>query len=289
MTGLFVVLGVCLMGVEYTHAASHIELRDNFETASLDLKRWSLRRMTQKRHWIDANVYRDGKGALAIRVQGNDLDLECQCQQNEVREAADRRLKFGEDAWYAFSFMIRGKAAPAGKQRWVIGGWKQETNGSAFMAQRYDHGVFHITLESGDRRVLLASARQDAKGFLDLLKSGSQEGFGFVGDTKRYQGASDLKIEYGADPVLPDPGADWVDMMYRVRGGLAGDGLVEVFANGKLVVRATGTVGVPQVGGPTQYFKMGHNRAPMPGAATLYLDNFRRGATRDAVEFRVVQ
>lgn len=190
-----ILLGCCPVFLAPSPGAAdnHIELRDVFETSPLDLTRWSLRRMKHKRHWIDGNVYRQGQGALAIRVQGNDLDLECRCQQNEVREASDRRLNYGEDAWYAFSFKVVGKAALTGSQRWVIGGWKQETNGSAFMAQRFDRGVFHITVESGNTRVLLASARENAKRFIDLLQSGAEGGFGFVGDTKRYKGTSTLR------------------------------------------------------------------------------------------------
>ncbi len=66
-------------------------------------------------------------------------------------------------------------------------------------------------------------------------------------------------------------------MTYRIKGGLNGDGLVEVYANGKFIARASGTIGVRDVAGPTQYFKIGHNRHPMPGTATLFVDNFRRG------------
>lgn len=277
---------LALLWVSPGTASDRISLHDDFETGQLDESRWSLRRMHKRRHWIDKTYFRAGGRALAIRVKGFDLDRECGCQQNEVREANHRRLNFGDEAWYAFSFMIRGVGSPSGSQRWVIGGWKQETGGSAFLAQRFDRGIFHITLESGDTRVLLASAQGEAKSFMDVLKSGFLGPFSFLAEPARYSGESDITLTYGDDPQLPDPGNMWVDMMYRIKGGIDGNGFVEVYANGKFIVRAEGTVGVKEMGGPTQYFKMGHNRAPMPGIATLYMDNFKRGATRQEVESR---
>ncbi len=259
---------------------SEIELADTFDTAPLDPKRWSTYRVPQKRHWIDRHTVFSGKGALAIRVKGNDIGADCQCQQNEIREASKRRLKFGQEAWYSFRLRIRGTWPPTGGQRWVIGGWKQETDGSAFLAQRFDRGVFHITVESGNTRVLLASSTRKATGFLEVLKKGLFEGFEFVGDTERYSGEHDLQIAYGPDPILPDPAKDWVKMDYRVKGGLKGDGIVEVYADDRLIVSAKGTIGVSPSAGPTQYFKIGHNRDLMPGTATLFLDEFSRTEER---------
>jgi hypothetical protein len=35
---------------------------------------------------------------------------------------------------------------------------------------------------------------------------------------------------------------------------------------------------------PTQYFRFGHNRAPMPGTSTIHIDRFRRGSSKAEVE-----
>ena len=264
-------------------ADNPVELSDDFETAPLDTKRWSLYRMPNKRYWIDRHTVFRGKGSLAIRVKGSDITKDCNCQQSELREASKRRLNFGDDAWYAFTMRIRGTWPRTGGQRWVIGGWKQETGGSAFIAQRFDRGVLHITVESGETRVLLATAGRESGGFLDALAKGVGGGFEFIGDRSKYKGVHDLKIEYGPNPVLPDPAQDWVSMVYHIRGGLNGTGMVEVFANGQFIARATGTIGVTQMAGPTQYFKIGHNRHPMPGTATLFLDNFARASSREGL------
>lgn len=265
-------------------AEKPVALSDNFEIAPLDTGRWSLYRAPDKRYWIDRHTVFRGKGSLAVRVKGSDISEDCQCQQTELREASTRRLNFGDDAWYGFTMRIRGTWPRSGGQRWVIGGWKQETDASAFIAQRFDRGVFHITIESGDTRVLLATAGQETGGFLDALAKGIGGGFEFVADRSKYEGTHDLKIEYGPNPVLPDPAEDWVSLVYHVRGGLNGTGLIEVFANGQFIARATGTIGVENMAGPTQYFKIGHNRHLMPGTATLFLDDFARASTRQGLQ-----
>jgi hypothetical protein len=73
-------------------------------------------------------------------------------------------------------------------------------------------------------------------------------------------------------------------MVYHVRGGLDRNGLVEIYANGRFIVRARGTIGVPGPAAMRQYLRLGHNRAPMPGTSTVYFDRIRRGTSRADVE-----
>ena len=257
---------------------------EDFEAGPLDQSLWSLYRVGERHHWIDHRVVRYGLGALAIRVRGSDYDPICLCQISEIREAPAQRLTFGEDAWYAFSFRIDGRGPVTGDQRWQIGGWKQESDGSPFLAQRYDKGVFHVTLDSGDSRVLVATSAGEANSFFAQLQEGIANQFAFVSEPSKFDGRDDVSIEYGLDPILPDPRLGWVDMVYRVKGGLAGDGIVEIYANDRFIARATGTIGVFGAEDPTQYFRFGHNRAPMPGTATIHIDRFRRGASKAEVE-----
>lgn len=265
-------------------ASAKTTVSDDFEAATINLKNWSLVHMPGKRHWIDKRLKRAGKSALAIRVKGNDLDKRCNCQVSEIREANNVRLQFGKDAWYAYSFKISGRGGDANKSRWQIAGWKQETDGSPFISQRYDNGVFHITLESGSSRVLIATAHGKADNFVSAMAKGLMSQFGFLTQKEKYDGKDDITLAYGKNPILPNPNRNWVDMMFHVRGGINGDGILEVFANGRFIARATGTIGVKDFDGNSQYFRFGHNRAAMPGTATLYLDRFRRGDTRADVE-----
>ena len=75
-------------------------------------------------------------------------------------------------------------------------------------------------------------------------------------------------------------------MLYRVRGGRNGRGLIEIWANGTFIARVQGSIGYDDAMGPTQYFKIGHYRDPIAAATTLYFDDFRRGDNRDTVEPR---
>ncbi|MEN0041033.1 MAG: heparin lyase I family protein, partial [Pseudomonadota bacterium] len=45
-----------------------------------------------------------------------------------------------------------------GSTRWVIGQWKEESKASPFVAQRFDNGVFHITVQNNDKREVVAAA-----------------------------------------------------------------------------------------------------------------------------------
>ena len=249
-------------------AAAQPDLVDNFEKGDLNPSLWSRARLPVQRAWIQSGGAREGSNSLAIRVKGSDLDKTCGCQRIEIREAPQRRLPFGSDSWYAFSFRVEGQPSLAGSQRWVIVAWKQEAEGGPFLAQRFDEGVFHITLESGSHRVLLATSKGEVRSFAERLQSGLMAPFSFVSDPELYSGATDLTIEYGDNPVLPDPRKEWVDMLYHVKGGLDGNGLVEVYANGKFIVRAKGTIGVPGPAAMRQYLRLGHNRSPMPGTST---------------------
>ena len=257
---------------------------DGFERAPLDKTFWTLSHVGDRRLWIDRHVFHNGKGSLAIRIKGSDYDGDCKCQISEIREAPAVRLPFGTDVWYGFSFRIEGFGGLTGSTRWQIGGWKQDADGSPFVAQRFDEGIFHITVESGTSRVLVATAMGDSESFFEAVKAGLVKSMGFVSEPEKYDGKDDVKLVYGDNPVLPDPRKHWVDMVYHIKGGLNGDGLLEVYADGRFIARATGTIGLKQAGGPNQYFRFGHHRAPMPGTATVYIDDFRRGSSRAEVD-----
>jgi len=264
-------------GIAISHA-------DGFERTPLDSTFWTLEHVGNRRLWIDRHVVRTGKGALAIRIKGSDYNAVCKCQISEIREVSAVRLPFGTDVWYGFSFRIEGFGGLTGSTRWQIGGWKQDADGSPFVAQRFDDGIFHITLESGTSRVLVAAAMGNKESFFEAVKAGLVRSMGFVSEPEKYDGKDDVKLVYGENPVLPDPRKHWVDMVYHIKGGLNGDGLVEVYADGRFIARATGTIGLKNASGPNQYFRFGHHRAPMPGTATIYIDDFRRGTSRAEVD-----
>jgi len=261
-------------------------ISDDFENKPINTTIWSLRHMPERRYWFDKTHKRSGKKSLAIRVKGYDLDKRCNCQVSEIRERTDQRTNFGDEVWYSFSFLVKGRGGSTNDTRWQIASWKQETDGSPFLAQRFDNGIFHITIESGKSRVLIATADGKPESFISKMSKGLMSQFGFLSQKEKYDGDDDITLAYGEYPILPNPQKGWVDMMYHIKGGLKEDGFVEIFANGHFVARASGTIGVKDFSGPTQYFRFGHNRAAMPGTATIYFDNFRRGDKRIDVERR---
>ncbi len=257
---------------------------DGFDTPAIDKSLWTL---PDNAGGIASgrSPKVSGAGALAVTVSTKNADAACGCERIELRESQDVALDFGTEAWYRFSFRIDGDRWRSGDQRWIIAAWKQQVDGSPFLAFRYDRNVFHVTVQSAGVRHVLASSLVDSRMLMKVLDSGHTSRFGFISDSEQYAGASDLQLNFNRNStILPDPYENWVDMMVRVKGGLRGDGVVEVYANGQFVASATGTIGIPGAESNRQYLRLGHNRDRIPGSATLMIDNYRRGATRAEVE-----
>ena len=267
-------------------------LSDPFDLPQLDPGLWGMSQMPQFASWIDWKIKPGKDGVLAIRVWPGDGGLSCShpCQRNEVREAKAQQLPFGSEVWYAFDMMITGDVSRRGSARWVIGQWKQQNDGSPFVAQRYDNGVLHVTVQDNDCRILVAKSDGDTEAFSVLQKQrrlgkpGDYSAFTFLAEVPAYQCASGVVVEAFGDRRLPDPHGRWVRMMYHLKGARDASGLLEVFADGQLVARASGPIGHDEAAGPLQYFKIGHYRDKVPGTTVLYLDCYARGTDRTAVE-----
>lgn len=312
--GLTALLGISLSGGLTGAAGATCEtVRDGFESGRLDPANWLDKQLYDNQ--LDVVPVDDTENRAArLFVEPGDRACGGSCQRNEIRIANRKRCLFGDEVWYRFRFRIAGTVPSPGSVRWVIGQWKQESGGSPFLAQRFDNGVFHITVQHNRNRILVTKAagnpnargggRPDQIGFMDHIHrirlaalGGSDtapvnpridrrpfEVFLFRDTTSGTRG-TDIRVELAADPVLPDPQADWVDMTYRVRGGRDGDGLIEIWANGVFKARVTGTIGNHDSVGPTQYFKFGHYRDIHPtfGTASYYFDDFVRSRDRAAV------
>jgi len=284
LSRLFVALSIWFLPGLQGQAQAGPPVADDFEQPQIDEAKWWLGQIRPNRFWIDSSIARSGGSALAIGVEEEDRDCGRRCQRNEIRIANGLRLRFGEEAWYRFSFRIGGEIWEQNSTRWIIGQWKQETGGSPFLAQRYDNGVFHITVQDNDCRILVAQANGHPDG-LKAHRNQPRYAAAFLSESHLYDCESDVRIEHGeAPPVLPDPFENWVDMLYRVRGGTNGKGLIEIWANCTLIARVQGSIGYEDTAGPTQLFKIGHYRAPIAASTTLYFDDFRRGDSRAAVE-----
>ncbi|KZL02525.1 MULTISPECIES: heparin lyase I family protein [unclassified Pseudovibrio] len=181
--------GVHIDEMRQSKCAVMIDDFDEYPSAS----DWDIHRMNKPENFqIESDVVRDGGHSLAITVFGDDeLDAEGNLK-NELWEARQKRCNFGDEVWYSFSFKIDGTVWPAGSTRWVIGQWKEDSGGSPFLAQRFDNGVFHITVQHNDIRKLVAQAegsyQQDFKGFsqeLQQMLSLDRQGFRNRNDASR--------------------------------------------------------------------------------------------------------
>tara|TARA_R110000744_G_scaffold105117_1_gene201060 strand:+ start:154 stop:1233 length:1080 start_codon:yes stop_codon:yes gene_type:complete len=258
---------------------------DGFETKALNTDIWSVRQAPPAGFWLENKRFREGKQSLAFGIRVQDLSCDNFCQRTEIRLTKRHRILFGTDAWYSFSFFLMAETPIRENTRWVTGQWKQDGEGSPFLAQRFEHGVFHITVQDGNCRVLVAQSSLEILPIPDTKDLENQAGefpnratrrHSFLSDKYLYKCSTDIKVQQSADPTLPEPFGSWIDMKYRVRAGLDGMGLVEIWANGKFIARVTGSIGYPAEPAATQYFKFGIYRDVMEGNGLVYLDDFKR-------------
>lgn len=213
-------------------------------------------------------------------------------ERAEIWESFDLGPSFGDDLYYGFSMWIDRDSAPLGDDtRLVVGQWKAPIDDSPFVAQRFTGGLYHVTLDvdSGTQdpatgkpygcKLLLAFEQDMAK--TQALKLGAP----LHCETKK-GGPADLMpahpIAIERFDYLPSPFARWTDLVFHVKGGAAG--VVEIWADGKPIARATGFVGHDGAMGQPQYFKFGPYRDPASFATTVYLDNLARGDSFAAVD-----
>jgi hypothetical protein len=216
-------------------------------------------------------------------------------QRNELRFAD--RARYGhvldDPHWYALTFRMSGDIPTSGSVRWVSaqwkydGAWPHSYAQSPFLAQRYDNGVLHVTVQADRCRCMIARAAGDPDalaaahpvptGAGGLVPAAPLRCVWTGGDAR--EGAActppDLRLwvrSPGEMVSLPDPRDRWVAMMYHVRGGPDGDGLIDVYADGRFVVRAEGAIGY-RGGAPGRVkFKFGTYRDRMPGTVHMAVD-----------------
>ncbi len=256
-------------------------VRDDFEAPELSAL-WNGKFAPAGRLSLRSGDATEGRQSLVLSVRPGDFDEGCNCQRTEIREADEVQPEFESDLWYRFRLKLDNITGGNATTRWMVGGWKQEADGSPFLAMRFEGGVFYITLESSETRIMLGSTLVDARGFLQVVKEQGQK-FDFITDSSLYLTDSGIQLRHGKVKYLPDPRSGWVDLMFRIKGSLDGVGIVEVYANGNFVVRASGKIGVEAPAGSRQYLRLGHRRDRADTGADMLIDDFRRGTSREAV------
>jgi hypothetical protein len=225
-------------------------------------------------------------------INGRENEYESDSTERaEIWESFDFVPRFGDDLYYGFSMWIGRDSAPIGNPtRLVIGQWKAPIDDSPFLAQRFTGGAFHVTLdvdasaldpETGrpagckillafDPSLTVSTETTEAPAPLDHPVRCEPKDQGVASNLAPAEPVAVERFAY-----LPAPFDRWIDLVYRVRGGP--DGLVEIWADGQLIARASGRIGHNGAVGQVQYFKFGPYRDPASHPTTVFIDNLGRG------------
>lgn len=212
-------------------------------------------------------------------------------ERAEIWESFDLGPKFGDDLYYGFSMWIDRASAPLDDgTRLVIGQWKAPIDDSPFVAQRFTGGYYHLTLDVDAAEHDPATGKPYGCKLLLAFEAdmplddvAPAKALGLPSRCEAKQGGPEIPltpahaIAIERFAYLPPPYNHWTDLVFRVKGGA--DGIVEIWANGTKIARATGHVGHGGAVGQPQYFKFGPYRDPASFATTVFLDNLARGSS----------
>jgi hypothetical protein len=215
---------------------------------------------------------------------------EGECFQRQELRPQNAHLH-GMSAPYVYSIRFRMPATIEDKTnsiRWVTAQWKHEPTSkryeeefgadwapSPFLAQRFDDGVLHITVQDENCRCIVASAPgtnytwQDGRAQHCISTK--------PGDPPKTACTPDLAVKYGEDPILTSPRGKWVEMTYRVEAGRAGKSHIDITQDGRFIVRVTGKIGYDVDVGQESLtkFKFGAYRDYMPFVHVMDVDSVR--------------
>lgn len=153
---------LCLSFAFLAGGSSAKDLQDSFDSGPLNTSKWTTQEIFPEQMGFIAPG-RCGSSAIEIITRDGDNGIKCEddCQRAELRTAKASWPSFGDETWYAFSFRIKGDVPPSGSARSVIGQWKGPGDHSPMIAQRFDNGVFHITVQDNEIRRVVAKAEGD--------------------------------------------------------------------------------------------------------------------------------
>lgn len=233
----------------------------------------------------DGGPYCTPERRAAGLKKGEDTDTPC-AQRQELRFQDPRMHPSYLPRLYTVRFRMPAEVPDETQSvRWVLAQWKQEpvvqpgppTPGvewgpSPFLAQRFDNGLLHVTVQDEECRCLVAAAADASNPPLTetpqrclSVAPGPEEG---------KECKADLTAVYDANPLLPSPRGAWVTLAYLVRPGRDGTGYVKVYDGERLVVTVTGSIGYEEIEGVPAFvkFKIGQYNNVLPGEHDMDID-----------------
>lgn len=213
-------------------------------------------------------------------------------QRAELWEKRELVQPAGTETWIQFEFMVVSPPAGAVVPHLVIGQLKLDGGRSPVLAQRFTGRQFVVSIEqdnespgrSPDKKDCRITVAHDASlraPFASSVGHDARDVERKPAKSSGVHGVSGCKSDVTVDAreFLPSPFDKWVRMTYRVKPGIK-DGLLEVWADGKLIAKAAGRIGHRDSMAGSQYFKFGpYSIAPPPYDIRAYLARYRRAPT----------
>ncbi len=217
-------------------------------------------------------------------------------ERAEVWEKPEVLAAYDKAVWYGFSIFM-DDPVPQDDGRYVMAQWKREIipgadgDYSPFLALRLYQGKLGITVETdiieafpigsakrpegclpGEARVLNRPTARQTRALVAVETGAAPANYPDYFDSC----APGIRVTRHAD--LPPAQKGWIDFVIRSRPGPAGDGHVEIIADGVRIATVKGHIGHAGPGlDRNQYFKFGPYRAPNPANWSVSFADFRRG------------
>jgi hypothetical protein len=212
-------------------------------------------------------------------------------QKNELRLWKEDWAKANVGYWYSFQFKIQGEIDKCGSMRWVGGQFKAAgMDDSPFIAQRFDNGVFHVTIEAlhhtilKRERIIVAKAEGNPD-YFSRLQKGAKKDTKTCDMSKGVSRPDDCGFTGQVQPTgetLPSTmSGDWIRMDYylKIEKQCNCDNpedwprILEIWANGKLISTVTGRFGALEAYDSLIKFKFGAYRDNQHGEAGIVFDH----------------
>ena len=243
------------------------------------------------------NAPLQGQGELTLTaVPACDRRAEGCSERAEAWERPEVLVPYSETVWYGLAVRLNDPL-PQDDRRYVMAQWKRETlrdaerDFSPFLALRLYQGRLGFTVETdllvsypigsperpegclpGEARVLNRPESHQTRALVAIESGATPESYPDYFDAC----APGIRVTRHAD--LPSAQKGWIDFVVRSRPGPAGDGHVEILADGVPIVTVKGHIGHAAPGlDRNQYFKFGPYRAPNALPWSISYDDFRRG------------
>lgn len=238
-----------------------------------------------------------GQGALTLTVSPICKLAEAPCSERaEVWEKPDVLAPYDKPVWYGLAISI-DDPVPQHRGRSVIAQWKRQSlaglgvDYSPFLALRLYRGQLFVTVETdliesfvsggphrpdgckpGEARVLSRPLARQTRALVAIEAGASFATY------PAYFNRCAPGIVVNTHAGLPSAQSGWIDLVVRSQPGPAGDGHIEIVANGVAIVTVRGHIGHRAPGlGRHQYFKFGPYRDAHALDWSVSFDDFRRG------------